>query len=197
MHFLASPGTVLDWYNLNINLSQVELKLPELGFTICPTLLRPKSQGTIRLQSKDPLVHPLIDPNYLEAKEDLDTLLEGVKLTHRLVFETSAFANANVSFSNILKGFGYPPQNDQQWEYFIRSSVSTVYHPTSTCRMGVNATSSVVNARLQVHGLQHLRVIDASIMPHVVSGNTNAPAIMVGEKGASMIIEDHPELFKP
>jgi choline dehydrogenase len=154
----------------------------EHGFTIAPTLVKPQSVGHISLRSADPFDLPLIQPNYLSEPADLDLLVEGIKIA-RNIAASPAFAPH--------KGQAYLPsddvQTDDELRDYIRQHVETLYHPVGTCKMGQDPTA-VVNSHLQVHGLQGLRVADASIMPEIVNANTNAPAIMIGEKAADMIL---------
>lgn len=155
-------------------------------FAILPLLLRPLSRGSVRLRSRDPLDHPLIDPNYLAEREDVEVLVEGMKAALRLV-ETPPFKALNATpLPWPFPGCdSHDIFSDEYLECTIRHFTMTFYHPTSTCAMGV-----VVDPRLRVLGLRGLRVVDASVMPTVPSGNTNAPTIMVAEKGADMIKED-------
>ncbi|WP_340676370.1 GMC family oxidoreductase N-terminal domain-containing protein [Paraperlucidibaca sp.] len=158
---------------------------PGFGCTIHVCQLRPKSRGQIRLASADPRAAPLIDPNYLSEKEDIVVLREGVKLA-REVFRTRAF-------STVYGGDVQPEANvvsDEQIEADIRQRAETIYHPVGTCRMGSD-NRAVVDVRLRVNGVRGLRVADASIMPRLISGNTNAPCMMIGERAARFIIEDH------
>jgi len=157
---------------------------PFSGFMITCTLLRPESRGHVHIKSADPRQAPAIHPNYLAAHKDRDTLVAGVKVLRRI-------AQAPALARHIAEEFepGAACDSDDALLDFIRSRGSTVYHPVSTCRMGQDS-KAVVDERLKVRGFEHLRVIDASIMPEVVSGNTNAATIMIAEKGADMVLED-------
>jgi len=156
-------------------------KIPGHGFTVGPTLLHPRSRGRIRLHSSDPFAHAAIHANYLSDEEDARTLLAGLKLAHELA-HTRAFApflGAEIE-PNTWK------RDDSEAIEAIRQSAETIYHPAGTCKMGTDAMA-VVDPQLRVRGIAGLRVIDASIMPTVVGGNTNAPTIMIAEKAAEMI----------
>jgi choline dehydrogenase len=149
------------------------------GYTILPTLLKPKSRGYVALRSNNPLDTPIIQPNFLSEAEDLQTLVAGTKKALEVMNATA--------FSPFRKSIIAPfDQSEAGIIEHIKKSVETVYHPVGTCKMG-NDALSVVNDRLQVHGIAHLRVIDASIMPTIVSGNTNAATMMIAEKGADLI----------
>jgi choline dehydrogenase len=154
------------------------------GFMVTCCLLRPESRGHVRVKSADPRQAPAIHPNYLAARKDRDTLVAGVRVLRRL-------AQAPALARYIAEEFEPGPgcADDDALLDFIRRRGSTVYHPVSTCRMGPDA-KAVVDERLKVRGFERLRVIDASIMPTVVSGNTNAATIMIAEKGADMIMTD-------
>jgi choline dehydrogenase len=151
------------------------------GFTFVPTLLSPQSKGSIYLRSTNPLDSPVIQPNYLEKAADLEVLVAGVKLARKLV-QTKAFDE----FRGEELFPGFEIQDDEEIHTFIRNMAETLYHPVGTCKMGYDALS-VVNSQLQVHKVKGLRVVDASIMPFIVGGNTNAPTIMIAEKAAEMI----------
>lgn len=152
------------------------------GFTILPSLLKPKSRGHIGIQSTDSRQAPIIQPNFLSEEDDLITLIKGGKKAIEVL--------ENEAFDAYRKAIITPPnrQTDDAWADHIRKRLETIYHPVGTCKMG-NDEMGVVNDSLQVHGIENLRVIDASIMPTIVAGNTNAPVIMIGEMGASMILE--------
>lgn len=151
------------------------------GFTIGPTLVRPESRGWIRLRSKNPAEAPLIQPNYLQAESDVQTLLEGVRLAQRIAQAPALERYRGEAF---LPGAGV--QSEADLIAYIREMAETLYHPSGTCRMGVDE-GAVVDPQLRVRGIDRLRVVDASVMPEVVSGNTNAPTYMIAEKAAAMI----------
>ncbi|XP_050719520.1 glucose dehydrogenase [FAD, quinone]-like [Eriocheir sinensis] len=163
------------------------------GFTIRPVLLRPKSRGTITLQSRNPDHHPLIDPQLLSHPDDVKTLVEGVKFALRLG-NTSVFSNTfKAKFfdkplpdcERILYG------SDPYWECFVRHMTTTFYHITGSCKMAPQTDPlGVVDHRLRLRGVRGLRVVDGSVMPLVISGNSHAPTIMIAEKGSDLIKED-------
>jgi choline dehydrogenase len=151
----------------------------------CPVIvLRPESRGTVRIKSADPAQPPAIQPRYLSAAKDRDTTVAGIRALRRIMA-----APAIAPFIEAEHEPGPACASDGDLIDYVRRRGSTVYHPTSTCRMGDDATA-VTDARLRVRGIANLRVVDASIMPALVSGNTNAATIMIGEKGADMILED-------
>lgn len=153
------------------------------GVTILPTLLRPKSRGTVSLRSNDPNDKVVIDPNFLSAHEDRQVLIEAGRKAIKVL--------KNKRFTDVLEELykGSKIESDEDFLEYIKENLETVYHPVGTCKMGQD-DMAVVDERLKVHGIDRLRVIDASIMPTIVSGNTNAPTIMIGEKGADMILMD-------
>ncbi|MDO9482324.1 MAG: GMC family oxidoreductase N-terminal domain-containing protein, partial [Hydrogenophaga sp.] len=154
------------------------------GYSCHVCLLRPQSRGTLRLASADPQVAPLIDPAFLKDPDDTARLVRGFKRVRELM-QQPALARHGGQESAASRS----AQSDAQIEQFVRNHADTIYHPVGTCRMGADALA-VVDARLCVHGVAGLRVVDASIMPRVVGGNTNAPVIMVAEKAVDMIRED-------
>ena len=147
-------------------------------------LLRPESRGYVRIKSADPRQAPAINPNYLATQKDCETIMAGVNVMRR-IFRAPAMAKY---IAEEIEP-GAQCDNDDELLDFIRERGSTTYHPVGTCRMGPDR-KAVVDERLRVRGFSGLRVVDASIMPAVVSGNTNAATIMIGEKGADMILED-------
>ncbi|MGP0094821.1 MAG: GMC family oxidoreductase [Xanthobacteraceae bacterium] len=153
------------------------------GFSCHVCLLRPRSRGRITLAGSDPLAAPLIDPNFLDHPDDVADMVAGFKLTRRLV-DAPALA-AERTRDLFTAGVG----SDDEIRAVLRARVDTVYHPVGTCRMGLGE-EAVVDPALKVHGLAGLRVVDASIMPTLVGGNTNAPTIMIGEKAADMVRAD-------
>ena len=151
----------------------------------CPLIvLRPESRGTVRIKSADPSAAPAIAPRYLSAAKDRDTMVAGLHALRRILA-----APALAPFIEAEHDPGPSCASDDDLLDFARRKGSTVYHPTSTCRMG-NDPNAVVDARLNVRGVERLRIIDASVMPALVSGNTNAAVIMIAEKGADMILNE-------
>ena len=136
------------------------------------------------IASSDPLKHPKITPNYLSTEYDRRIMVEGLKMVRRI-----AHAPAFARHVAMEREPGAENAADETLLAYAREKGSTIFHPTSTCRMGGD-NRAVVDSRLRVHGVEGLRVADCSVMPSVVSGNTNAPAIMIGEKCAHMILED-------
>ncbi|MCC7153397.1 MAG: GMC family oxidoreductase N-terminal domain-containing protein [Bryobacterales bacterium] len=152
------------------------VKVEPHAFTIGPTLLRPRSAGRIRLKSADPAVAPSIQANYLTCAEDREILYEGLRIARKLA-RTEAF---RPYFDREL----FP--GDTPLEKYLAARVQTLYHPVGTCKMGVDGMA-VVDPQLRVRGIEGLRVVDASVMPQIVGGNTNAPTIMIAERAADYI----------
>jgi choline dehydrogenase-like flavoprotein len=162
------------------------------AWTIMPLLLRPRSRGWVKLQSKNPFVPPIMNPNYFQDPLDIATMVEGAKIALR-----TADAKVFKQFGSRLYRKPLPTckhlpfLSDAYLECGIRTISMTIYHQSGTAKMGPhNDPTAVVDPRLRVYGIKGLRVIDASIMPSVVSGNTNAAVIMIGEKGSDLIKED-------
>ncbi len=154
------------------------------GFTIHVCQLRPESRGEIGLRSADPFDDPTIHANYLSAEEDRRALLEGFKMTRDLAGQASLKAIAGAEYAP-----GAEVATDEQINAWIRAKAETIYHPVGTCRMGADGDAqAVVDDKLRLIGLSGLRVIDASVMPTLVSGNTNAPTIMIAEKAADLLL---------
>lgn len=160
-------------------------------WSVIPMLLRPRSKGFIQLRSANPYDYPYIYPNYLTDEMDVKTLIEGIKIVVALS-RTMAFQR----LGTVLNKHVFPAcvsvkrYTDAYWECMIRQYTCTIYHPVGTAKMGPYwDPEAVVDNELRVYGVKGLRVIDGSIMPNLVSGNTNAPIIMIGEKGSDMIKE--------
>lgn len=153
------------------------------GFALHVCVLRPKSRGTVSLAGTDPAAAPLIDPRYLFDPEDLDLLVKGARLSHRIL-QAPALRPYE---GKLLYGTG--DEDDESLRSLIRDHGDTIYHPVGTCRMGADA-GSVVDPTLKVRGIDGLRVADASIMPTLISGNTEAPSAMIGEKAADLILRE-------
>ncbi|XP_035739942.1 glucose dehydrogenase [FAD, quinone]-like isoform X1 [Vespa mandarinia] len=161
------------------------------SYSIIPILLRPRSRGYIKLRTKNPKDHPIIVPNYFNNLRDLEILIEGAKFAHK-ISQTKIMQNVNArpNPNRIPACSIFQFSSDDYWRCHARHYTMTIYHPIGTCKMApANDPMGVVDSRLKVHGIQGLRVIDGSIMPNIISGNTNAPIIMIAEKGADMIKE--------
>ena len=149
------------------------------GQSVFPTLIYPESRGTVRLASADPTAAPLIDPAYLTAPKDTEVLLEGIAMVREIM------AGTGDNEGEIVPGAQFT--GDAAMREELPNRIHTVYHPVGSCRMGVDERA-VVDPQLRVRGIDGLRVADASIMPSVTGGNTNAPTIMIGEKCADLIL---------
>ena len=159
---------------------------PFPGFLIGTQPTRPTSRGHLEIRSSNPLDAPAIHPNYLSTNHDVSEMVEGQRFMRKLI--------AAPSFAEITEAeteLGPDVRSDDEIVAFVREAADTVYHPVSTCRMGADPNVDVVDANLRVHGLNNLRVVDASIFPAVTSGNTNAPTIMVAEKAADIVLNQH------
>ncbi len=155
----------------------------EPGMTVAPWQQRPESAGWVRARSADPFAAPIIQPNYLAEAEDQRVLLAGMRLARKLIH--------SASLAPYLAYEAYPGtdvQTDDEFLAVARERGTTTFHPAGTCRMGpASDPEAVVDDQLRVHGMEGLRVIDASIMPMMISANLNAAALMIGEKGADLV----------
>jgi choline dehydrogenase len=154
------------------------------GFTASACQCRPLSRGSVEIVSADPLAQPRIAPNYFAESHDRKVMVAGLRML-REIYRQPAFKE--LWDQEVVPG--ETAASDADLYEFARAKGGTVFHPVGTCRMGEDA-DAVVDSRLRVHGIERLRVIDASVMPTIVSANTNAAAIMIGEKGADLIL--HP-----
>jgi len=146
--------------------------------------LRPKSKGSIHIRDRNPDTGPCIRPNFLAEQEDRDSLVGGMKFTRHIVAQPALAHYVAHEMSP-----GAAVTTDAQWLEFARQNGQTIYHPIGTCRMGED-DAAVVDSSLRLRGLAGLRVVDASVMPAMVSGNTQAAVMMVAEKGADLILAD-------
>lgn len=153
------------------------------GYSCHITVLRPESIGEVKLISSNPADSLMIDPKFFSHKKDMEVIINGAKKMQAIL--------EGKSFDSIRKGMLYQVSNDEQLSQDIRNRADTQYHPCGTCKMGISTDDlAVVDSQLKVYGMEGLRVADASIMPKIISGNTNAPTIMIGEKVADMILAD-------
>ncbi len=180
----ASPDLQLLFTPASYDPSKFGALEREDGMTVAVCPVRPDSRGTIMARTTDPATAPVITPNYLSDPNDARVLLAGMRFT-REIFAAPAIARHSV----VETLPGPDVRTDEALIDYARRFGNTIYHPVGTCRMG-QGPSAVVDERLRVHGIGGLRVIDASVMPTLTTGNTNAPTIMIGEKGAAMIRED-------
>lgn len=158
-----------------------QTRIPGVGFTVNSTFLRPRSRGAVKLRSPNPADEPLIDPNYMSDAYDREKAVLSVRTIRKVLSQSSI---ANLIESERLPGPA--AQSDAEIMAYIRQYSCCDYHPVGTCKMG-NDEESVVDSELRVHGIERLRVIDSSIMPVLISGNTNGPTMMIGEKGADLV----------
>jgi len=180
---LATPDVQLHFLIFSADAAGAALH-PFPGFIVSVCQLRPESRGFVHIKSRDPRVAPAIQPRYLTSRADCDTVVEGLHLIRRIMDKPvmRRYIDEEIAPGNKC-------QSDADLLAYARDTGTTVYHPTSTCRMGPDQ-NAVVDERLRVRGFERLRVIDASIMPTVASGNTNAATVMIGEKGSDMVLED-------
>lgn len=155
----------------------------QYGFSIHVCILRPDSRGRVSLNSASPTDNPEIQLNLLEKQADMDCLVRGIKRVRQIIQSSELSRYAGEEYLP-----GSDVQDDDELESYIRNNANHIYHPVGTCKMGAD-DMAVVDTRLKVHGLEGLRVVDASIMPTLISGNTNAPAMMIAEKAADMILD--------
>ncbi|MFA6443986.1 MAG: GMC oxidoreductase, partial [Sterolibacterium sp.] len=150
------------------------------GYSCHVCLLRPKSVGTVSLASADPAAAPRIDPKFFDHPDDLEAMVDGFKLTRRLMDAPA--------FTGIRSGEVYTSgiHSDDEIREELKNRADTIYHPVGTCKMGIDALA-VVDPQLRVRGVEGLRVLDAAVMPTLIGGNTNAPTMMIGEKAADLI----------
>ena len=159
---------------------------PFSGFSLGLSNCRPSSRGFVEIQSNNPLQHPRIVANAYSTKEDISEMLDAVKFLRKIAAQKPL---AEVIAEELRPGPACV--TDDELIFDIRQRSGTVYHPSCTCRMGRDAKNSVVDSHLRVHGIEKLRVCDASVFPSLIAGNTNAPAMMVGWRGAEIILNDH------
>lgn len=166
---------------------------PSQTFTPTVVLLHPKSRGTVRLRSKHPWDFVKIDPNQLSDAKDIGTIFDGIKHIVTLIEHSKSFRKLGAKMVKQVipdcKGFDY--NSEKFWHCMIRHVSHTMYHPISTCQMGVDVRNSVVDSELKVHGTRKLRIVDASVIPEMPSGHTHGMAMMIGEKAADMIRMEH------
>ncbi len=177
----AEPNVQLHFVPI-VFMDSDQKQIKRSGATVNPCVLRPLSRGEIRLKSTNPADHPIVDPRYLSHDEDMRLSVKGLQLARRILAQPafSRFVEAEEAFP------GADVVDESTLQSYIRSKGKTVYHPVGTCRMGTD-DMAVVDPELRVRGVRNLTVVDNSIMPTLISGNTNAPAIMIGEKASDML----------
>jgi choline dehydrogenase len=169
--------------NVDKLVNEQKMVLEDLpGLTIAPCQVRPESRGTIRIKSADPTVYPAIQPNYLSNPLDQEVAVASLKWGRKIAVQPALAPYVDHEMAP-----GPDFVTDAALLEYARMAGSTIYHPVGTCQMG-HGPQAVVDPQLRVHGVEALRVVDASVMPRLVSGNTNAPTIMIAEKAADMIL---------
>jgi choline dehydrogenase len=181
----AQASANIEWHVQPLSLDRFGEPLHRFN-AITPSVcnLRPTSRGHVRINSADPRAHPAIAPNYLATPEDRQVAITGLRFTRRIMA-----APALARFEPVEWKPGPELESDQELLHAAGDLGTTIFHPVGTCKMGRDA-QAVVDERLRVHGIDGLRVIDASIMPSITSGNTNAPTVMIAEQGARFVLED-------
>jgi choline dehydrogenase len=182
----AQPSANIEWHVQPLSLDKFGEPLHRFA-AITPSVcnLRPTSRGQVRIKSADPMAHPAIHPAYLETEEDRRVAIDSMRFTRRIMAAPALAAHRPEELK--------PGAQIASDETLLRAAGelgTTIFHPVGTCKMGSDALA-VVDDRLRVHGVAGLRVIDASVMPRITSGNTNAPTVMIAEKGAEMLLADY------
>ena len=179
---LPAPDVIALYVSVPFATEALSLEGVQHGWCMLSGLARPSSRGSLRLASPRFEDAPIIDPNYLSTEQDRRAFSFATELARELALHP---AYGGQRAREVLPGASVKP-GTPEWDAFLARSVNTYFHPTSTCRMGTDA-EAVVDAELKVHGIEGLRVADASIMPQITTGNTNAPSIMIGWKAAEMM----------
>ncbi|KAK0039968.1 alcohol dehydrogenase [acceptor] [Biomphalaria pfeifferi] len=189
IQFMSLLETIFE-YDTNVKNEMAQRQNADYGFICLPILLHPESRGRVTLQSNDPIDYPRIEPNYLEKQKDIDTLITGIQECEKFV-NTKTLQDIGAELAEkvpISICNGHKFRSYDYWRCLIKSMPLTAYHPVGTCKMGPRGDpTAVVDADLRVHGICNLRVVDASIMPWIVSGDTNAATVMIAEVAADLI----------